>query len=335
MTKREFARPVCLAAALIAFGIDALAEDGAGFRWVDNPKAGTADVMLGDAPVLRYMYAYDTSTADRTHETYKVFHHVFGPNAKTIITKGPRGKYTHHRGLFIGWNRTRTKGASYDFWHCTKGAHQRHVKFLEKKADRNSATMTALIHWNDAAGKPVIKETRSVRVSKSPRKGDAGYGWQIDWSTTLSSNRGTILLSGDRQHAGFQFRAAQRIAVTNGARYIRPAGFPQQPQAFQVNDKGNPPKHINLKWFAMSFELEKKTFTVEYFEDPSLPKPSLFSERPYGRFGAYFKTTLTEGKPFTMRYRIRVTAGKPPERDDIQTRYNAFVAGLKKRGSGK
>ncbi len=88
----------------------AFANNKAGFHWKNDEKAGTADLFLGDKPVIRYMYAYDTSTDTRAHETYKVFHHVYDPGSETIITKGPHGKYTHHRGMYVGWNKTGFEG---------------------------------------------------------------------------------------------------------------------------------------------------------------------------------------------------------------------------------
>jgi len=302
------------------------------FRWQDDPEAGTLTLRYGKLPVIRYMYAFDTSNKQRAHETYKVFHHVFGPGTETVITKGPHGKYTHHRGLYVGWNRTKTKDQSYDFWHCRGGVHQRHVKFLEKKADGEHGRMTALIHWNDAEGKPVIVETRAVVVTHSPRQ-DGSPAWQIDWSTKLESQRGDITLTGDRQHAGFQFRAAQHVAEKNNARYIRPKGFPQQPKPFQVNDRKHPDKHVNLGWLAMHFDYAGKTFTVEYMESPAMPKPSRYSERPYGRFGAFFEAKLSEDKPpLHMRYRVRVTTGDSPTQSAIQARYDTFVKQLKADG---
>ncbi len=295
------------------------------FTWKTDDAAGTADLMYGAQPVIRYMYAYDTSSADRIHDTYKVFHHVFGPQSGERITKGPGGKYTHHRGIFVGWNKTSfDEGKMLDFWHCTKGAHLRHIKFVDQQADADHGSMTAEIHWNDADGNPVIRELRTVSV----RKDSGTDGWQIDWSTELKSERGEITLAGDRQHAGFQFRADQPVAETNGATFLRPANFPQDPQAIQVGDKGNPPPHINLTWFAMSYQLDGKRYTVEYFDNPKLPKPSLFSERPYGRFGTYFQTQLSEAKPLEMRYRLIVSEGESPSVDAIQARDDAFVSGL-------
>lgn len=302
----------------------AFANNKAGFHWKNDEKAGTADLFVGGKPVIRYMYAYDTSTDTRAHETYKVFHHVYGPGSETIITKGPHGKYTHHRGMYVGWNKTGFEGKTLDFWHCKNGAHLRHVRFVDMSADADHGSMTAEIHWNDAEGKPVIVEWRTVSVREEP----GTDGWQIDWSTKLESRRGDITLNGDRQHAGFQFRADQPVADSNGGTYLRPKTFPQNEAAIQVGDKGDPPAHINLGWFALSYELNGQRYTVEYFDNPNLPKPALFSERPYGRFGTFFKTTLKADSPLEMQYRVVVARGKPSVAA-VQSRCDAFLKSLK------
>jgi len=322
---------VAVVSAFVLPGAAARAAAGAadfagGFEWVDRAGEGTADLMYDGKPVLRYMYAFDRSTPQRTTETFKVFHHLFGPGTEDLITNGAgAGLYPHHRALFVGWRRTRFEGGEIDSWHCIKGAHQRHVRFVEKGGDAHSGFMTAEIAWNDGKDQPVIDEVRTVRVTNVGKPGGLP-AWQIDWSTRLESRRGKIVLEGDRQHAGFQFRAAQSVAESKSATFIRPKGFPQQPQAFEVDDKKDPDKFTNLGWEAMSYSINGKPYTVTYFEDPSLPKPSRYSERPYGRFGAYFKTTLTPETPLTMHYRLIVTAGAPPDRDAIQAEYDRFAA---------
>lgn len=309
----------------------ARAAEPALFHWVNHPQRGFADLRSGNEPVLRYMYAFDTSTPERRLETYKVFHHVFGPGTGKLITKGPGGLYTHHRGLFVGWRTVTFDGKSLDFWHCKNNVRLRHIRFVSKTGDAHHGSMTARVDWEDAQGRPVIAETRTLRVTRSANKSGRHDSWQIDWSTLLASRRGTIKLDGDRQHAGFQFRAAQAVADSKGARYIRPKGFPQQPQAYQVNDRKTPNEHINLGWLAMTCLLDGTRYTIEYFEDPSLPKPSRYSERPYGRFGAFFQATITPNKPLAMRYRVRVTTGEAPSQGEIQHRYDTFVKELKAR----
>lgn len=315
---------VCLSSLICA-----ASETSAGFAWKTNAAETETDLLFDGQPVLRYMHAYDPSTPEKNAETYKVFHHVFGPGTGDLITKGAGGTFPHHRGLYVAWNKTQTENGSYDFWHCTKGAHQQHIRFLNQKADDNSATATMEIFWADADNKPVVREERTVTVHKLPLD-NGKFGWQIDWSTVLNSERGKIRLTGDRQHAGFQFRAPQSVADANSARYIRPEGFPQQPDAVQESDGPNPPKHANLPWCAMTFPVNDNKYTVAYFEDPSQPKPSRFSERPYGRFGTFFETDLTPEQPLKMTYQVLVFPNTDQTSASLQKRYDTFVSGLKK-----
>ncbi len=299
------------------------------FSWKTDKDQGTADLLYDGHPVLRYMFAYDTSSQEKLTQTFKVFHHVFGPGTDTIITNGAGGLFPHHRGLYVGWNKTSWDGGMADFWHCTNGAHQRHVEFVKQEADADHGTMTSVIHWNSADGEPVLVEIRSVIVSPIKTDAEPGFGWLIDWISRLESQRGEITLDGDRQHAGFQFRAANQVAEKNNATYVRPANFPDQPAAFEVNDTTDPNKHVDLGWLAMSCEIDGKPYTIGYLEDPSLPKPSRYSERPYGRFGAFFNTKLKPDAPLTLRYRVIVTTEPKPTRDVWQQRYDAFVQDLK------
>ena len=81
----------------------------------------------------------------------------------------------------------------------------------------------------------------------------------------------------------------------------------------------------------MTYELGGRRYTFEYLEAPNNPKPSHYSERPYGRFGAYFKTQLTEEKPLHLRYRVILTAGETPAQNVIQERYDRFLQDLPKQ----
>src|SRR6185369_14605373 len=111
------------------------------FHWVRDDAAGTAELKYGEQPVVTYMYAYDDSTLERRELTYKTYHHVYGPGTKTIITKGPGGLYPHHRGLYVAWNKTGYDGTESDFWHGSKGNHQRHITFFNMDGDEQRGTM--------------------------------------------------------------------------------------------------------------------------------------------------------------------------------------------------
>ena len=63
------------------------------------------------------MYAHDVSTPERRLETYKPYLHVFDADGTAPITKGAGGDFTHHRGIFIGWNKISVGGKTMDRWH--------------------------------------------------------------------------------------------------------------------------------------------------------------------------------------------------------------------------
>jgi hypothetical protein len=75
-----------------------------------DSKGKHLDVVSDGKVLVRYMYEHDTSTPEKHHETYKPYLHVFDAEGKKPITKGAGGQFTHHRGIFIGWSRTKANG---------------------------------------------------------------------------------------------------------------------------------------------------------------------------------------------------------------------------------
>ncbi|WP_309708123.1 DUF6807 family protein, partial [Armatimonas sp.] len=69
----------------------------------------------------RFMMGYDMSDPKKREETYKPYLHILDPDTGKPITKGAGGEFTHHRGIFIGWNKLTVNGKTYDRWHMTGG----------------------------------------------------------------------------------------------------------------------------------------------------------------------------------------------------------------------
>jgi len=186
-----------------------VAVGAAGFAWRDT-EGKYLDLLLDGKKVTRYMYAYDTSTEQSTFETYKPFHHVYDADGNRL-TNGPDGStpylknaihYPHHRGILIGWNKLTFEGRRYDLWHM-KEVHQVHQKFAELTAGPDKAMSTALIYWNALDGKPMLVEHRRITVY---RQSDPKV-ILLDFQTELRAVRGDVLLDGDPEHAGVQYRA--------------------------------------------------------------------------------------------------------------------------------
>lgn len=278
------------------------------FTWQDEPD-DHLDLLFEDRPVVRYMYAFDPEDLENTKKT---FHHVFSPDGERLITKGPGGKYPHHRGIFIGWNKTEYDGNRADFWHCPKGIHLRNTGFVENIAGPVLARSVMRVSWNDAEGVPVVVEQREITVFRQP-----GPFSLIEFVSTLRSRRGVVQLNGDLHHSGIQFRADNEVVGREDeTHYIFPtdrmksAELPKEP------------------WVAMSFALGDERYTVCQMNHTENPAETTYSdtERQYGRFGAFFTHELKPGEILTVKYRFLVHQGtEPPSPELFHARYLDFV----------
>lgn len=278
-------------------------------------------------PMFKYMYK-KLDPADR-EGTYKVFHHVYKPGSKEVLTKGPGGKFPHHRGIFYGFNKSNYidkdgNKQSCDTWH-SRGAHQAHDEFINEDIGKVIGRHIVGVDWVAEKGGDYTfaKERRQLAAWKvEPSNG--GNGTFIEFVSELSPVKGNINLGGDPQHAGFQFRAHNDVSSKNAKEtyYIRPNdGVGEKGET--RNWPGNKDQ-IDLPWKGMSFMLEGKRYTVAYLDNPKNPKPAMFSERDYGRFGSFFVTEVKEDEPLVVNYRVWVQEGEmTPE--EIEALSNDFV----------
>ncbi len=295
----------------------------AGFEWVDREGKYT-DLRLDGQNVARYVYErMDESSAERREETYKPFHHVFDTEGEDFITKGPGGKYTHHRGIYYGFSKCRyttEDGKEYgaDTWHCKKPAYQTHEEFINQETGENSATQTVSIDWHGAPdGEVFATEQRTLRFRKD---GDALI---VDFASTLTTELPKLVVDGDPQHAGFQFRASNEVndKTAKETIYLRPDGEGKPGET--RNWPGNKDQ-IDLPWKAMSFVVGGERYSTLYLDHPDNPKPAMFSERDYGRFGSYFVAEVTPEKPLTVHYRLVIQPGEL-EMSEAQVLHQDFV----------
>jgi hypothetical protein len=274
------------------------------FAWKDMEGQWT-EASLGKRAVLRYMYApLDESSKDARMNTYKVFHHLYDPNGEVLVTKGPGSQFTHHRGIFYGFNKvTYGEGKSCDVWHCTGDAFQSHEKFLVTEAGPVYARHRVAIAWHGVKKEVFATEERDLSVYALPG------GTLVDFVSELTPVAAPLKLDGDPQHAGFHFRAAAEVAEKTNTQtyYIRPDG----PDRFGATRNWPAQKdHVNLPWDAMCFVLHDQRYTVAYLDRPDNPKDARFSERDYGRFGSYFQKTLGKDEKLVVRYRLWLQAGE-------------------------
>ncbi len=310
-----------LVCGLLLVGMIGSTAWGAGFTWKDT-EGKYLDMLYDGQRVSRYMYDHDESSDQRIFETYKVLHHVFDETGESLLTNGPDGetpytkriKFPHHRGLYIGWNKLKFEGQSYDTWHMTKGVRQIHQSFLEKKVGIESGSTKSLIHWITGEGKVMVAEERTVTVHR-PHKGRITL---VDFETKLKAANGEVSLNGDPEHAGFQYRPHNDVAK----------GPAEVKAKYLFHKEGiDPKKDKNLPWVAMSYGLNGKQYTVLYMSHPDNPTDAAVysAYRDYGRFGEFFSHTIPAGETLVLKYQLWIAQGPLPERAALNDLYKTYA----------
>jgi hypothetical protein len=271
-------------------------------------------------PTLRYMNRpFDDSSKEARDKSYKVFHHLFDPSGKRLVTNGAQADgfkgdpkqllFPHHRGIMYAFNRC-SYGPDFkkkaDTWHCTGDAHVTHEKTLSQEAGPVLARHRNLIHWHGEKKEVFAIEERELTVY------NLAGGKLVEFASRLKTAGGPVRLDGDPQHAGFQFRAHNDVAAPKTAKqtyYLRPdgKGALDETRNWDPKTKKGP---VDLPWDVLCFVLDDQRYSVAYLNSPTNPKQTRFSERNYGRFGGYFEYELTEKNPLVVNYRLWLQDGE-------------------------
>lgn len=283
---------------------------GDAFAWAQK-EGDFAELRFGNQPVLRYFCkTFDDSSTAKRNETFKVFHHLYSPDGKRLVTNGPGGKYPHHRGVFYGFMKcTLPNGKVVDTWHCKtdakKGidAYQTHEKYLLSEAGPVVGRHRVEVGWHGTGKDVFAREQRELTVYRVPG------GTLLEFASRLTPTKGTVKVDGDPQHAGFHFRADNEVSdkTAKETYYLRPDGKDEKGKTRNWPQDKN---HVNLPWNAMSFVLGSQRYTTAYLDRPSNPKEARFSERDYGRFGSYFVAECDEKNPLDVSYRLWLQEGE-------------------------
>jgi hypothetical protein len=289
------------------------------YKWVKKGQYSTQLTKDGKSLI---QYEHPAFNIENRESTYKPFHHVFDPETGTLITKGIGGLYSHHRGIYFGYNKISINGAEpIDIWHNHNGEHSEHSEIIEEIAGPVLGGHTVRIEWKDTLAQTFAIETRTIRVFYAESQ------MIIDFQSILrSSGSDTIELNGDRHHAGVQFRAANEVSEnTESTFYTRPANLNHVSPTHEIDSIDI----HDLPWNAMTFTLNEKSYTVAYLSHPSNPKGSEMSERRYGRFGEFFPYTITPENPLEVKYRFIITQGQAPSPEIIQHQYDNFAEAVR------
>jgi len=263
----------------------------------------TVDNVPGEGvPGQRVVISYEGRTvAEFIHGEgqYKPYLALFNKDGKRLTNPGINdkgeavGRFPHHRGIFIGWNKIESELGSDDLWHM-RGTQMLVDSFEKGTVDANGAEIVANIRWvsqkrNDAQQGLLIEERRTIRVTREANR------MVVDHHSELKAIR-RLTLNGDLQHAGLHFRADAAVdEVREQTRYLwTPADLPPGNGRIVSDD---------LAWINFRFPLYGNWYSVTQLNHPANEFNEL-SWRDYGRFGFFRTAQMQAGEVLSFQGRF-------------------------------
>jgi len=252
--------------------------------------------------VGQYLISCNSALAKR-HEILKPFLDLYDAQGIDPITEGPP-----HPGIFIGYEKLRVNGKTYDLWHMKDG-DQIHQNFSSMKATSENASFTSLVNWNDSNNTSLLAEYRTFTFLTPP-----AYAYiEVDMISKLTALVGDTQLDGQVKKGGIHFYAGNGMHITQTV-YV----FPKK--------QADPHTDVDYPWVGESFTLNGKEYSVVYLNDPSNPRNTLFPDySDNGRVGFFYKTTIAKGQTLTLHVRFLICEGAMPSAELIQKAYNDFA----------
>lgn len=245
----------------------------------------------------------------RSEDTYKVYTHLYDVTGKYLLTKGPGGKFPHHRGLFIGWRETTVGGRTFDTWHM-KDCYQEHRSWLIHEASPQRAIQRERIAWCDLQDQCFLEEEREI-IFQTEAIGTR----VITFHSVLTPTEGTVQFRGDPHHAGMHVRLANEVSEhEDTTEYVWPAGT-----VVEKDDVVN-----GTWWVAVKAHIENRDwYFLHITQRTPTGLPPRYSVRKYGRFGAYFEAEADPAHPLHTAFQV-VVSEKPLTVEECARRCQAF-----------
>jgi len=273
---------------------------------------GVATFRFGDALFTRYHHG---PALARPH-----FDPLLAPGG-TPVTRGPdevgtldgRPDHPHHRGVWVGHRDV----GGVDTWT----EHPGHGRIAHRDFEHiATATLRERLAWTDADDRPLLDETRTIRVAEEERRR------VLDLDVRLVAGHGAVTLGDAKDAATVAVRVAPplqgdrggRIATADGrrgeaaawgaaARWCHYAG---EGGGVAVLDHPGNPRHPT-RWHVRAYGLLcANPFGSRCFDGPRAPDGAM---------------TLRAGAAVAFRHRLLVHAGDLPD-TEIEAAWSAFAA---------
>ncbi|MFQ5808945.1 MAG: DUF6807 family protein [Armatimonadota bacterium] len=295
--------------------------DAPGIELKHDYEAGRMEILAGGQLAVVYRYG---DGVDLPHYL------IHSPSGKLMTVEHPN-PYPHHRSVWFG-DKVRLDGqrAVSTYNALTSRIDKddptspfrdyvRHDEFAAERVNGTSATTGAHLVWLMDQDKPVLDETRSMRIVAL-----GGGEYLLDITFTVTASHGDVAFVSDATHYAWPYvRMAPAFSVDSGGRMVNSEGG--------VNQKGT---HGQVAtWVDYSNTVEGTTEGLAVFSHTDNGHPHRWLTRDYGTFGprrvdarSGKEFTLKRGESLTQRVGILVHRGDV-EAGKVAERYEQYVKG--------
>lgn len=310
------------------------AQQKTGFQIIERKENKQVDILWNGKLLTAYCY-YDSIR--------KPF--LFPLNTVDGITvtrgypinprPGERADHPHHTGMWMNYESVN----GLDFWNNSTAiaiekrnlyGTIRHDKILDKKAEKNNASLTVTADWLHPDGHVLLKEKTIYDFTVK------GNEFFIKRSSTLTATGEPVIFK-DVKDGFFAIRVARELEMPSLQEDIFLDAQGNKTTVPKLNNDGVTGMYYNSdgikgdsvwsskgRWAMLTGQKEGKEITIGIFDHPSnVGYPAYWHARGYGLFSVNplgrkifsngkeeLNFSLKQGAAVTFRYKVLITSGK-------------------------
>jgi hypothetical protein len=285
-------------------------------KLIDDSEKGMLTIRDSQADILTYCFGDQLQEGlDPKHTRSCYIHPIFSLDGQLLTDDFPND-HLHHHGVFWTWPVVKTRGRDTQTWHPhTPSLRQHFVRWLERKVEKDTATLVVENVWKLDGKEVVAKETVSLQVHPANDVGRA-----IDLEIRIQAIGGPLELHGaPDQKKGYGGLCLRGAPMFKGAALTTDQGLLKE-------DSTNVP----FRWADMSTEKLGVAIFVSP-RHPDFPTTWLIRNSYAGVLNASWPglkpAVLQPEKPVTLSYRLYIhrgdaTAGR------VQQAYKQYLSAL-------
>ncbi len=288
-------------------------------KFIEDSEKGMLTIRDSQSDILTYCFGDQLQEGlDPRHTRSCYIHPLFSLDGQVLTDDFPND-HLHHHGVFWTWPIVKTRGQNTQTWHPhTPSLRQHFVRWLERKVEKDTATLVVENVWKLNGEDVVAKETVSLKAHPANDLGRA-----IDLEIEIQAVGGPLVLQG-----------AQDQKKGYGGLCLR--GAPMFKGAVMTTDKGLLKKdstNVAFRWADLSTENLGVAIFVSP-RHPDFPVPWLIRNSYAGVLNASWPglkpAVLQPEMPVTLSYRLYIHRGDAAA-GRVRQAYEQYISMLQKK----